>query len=211
MAKCEYHYCPNCDRSFRDEETCMDNAAEGMEMAAELIRKYKATQKADNAEIAKLRGERQELRNVIAELIAPVESIEEWNLWPSCAHPGCRNKACLSERSDLCHPHTMQKRLEAALQATTVDQFGKWISVEDHLPPEDVYVLVLHKGGWVPFMEVMALRRWMIDCGTVEEIVTGRAVEKRVLSWYPGGLPLCNSTHWMPLPGLPGALLPPTE
>ena len=55
-----------------------------------------------------------------------------------------------------------------------------WISVKDRLPEDEQPVLVL------------ACSRWM----DVLHYVAGKG-------WYPGGLPICNSTHWQPLPEPP--------
>lgn len=63
---------------------------------------------------------------------------------------------------------------------------GEWISVEDRLPDENIDVLVLAKSGW------MGVRFYRLDDGV------------HAWGWYPGGLPIGNSSHWMPLPDPPG-------
>ncbi len=68
-----------------------------------------------------------------------------------------------------------------------------WISVNDKLPPIGKEVLVLALGR----MQVMSLREnWGITSLNQQMHVTG-------VSWYPGGLPIENSSHWMPLPAPP--------
>ena len=60
-----------------------------------------------------------------------------------------------------------------------------WISVKDRLPKEDTDVLVYSKSG------NMSVLHYSPDDG------------KHAWGWYPGGLPICNSSHWMPLPTSP--------
>lgn len=55
-----------------------------------------------------------------------------------------------------------------------------WISVKESLPEEQHKVLVLDCSG---NMSV----RFLYNNG----------------GWYPGGLPICNSTYWKELPEIP--------
>jgi hypothetical protein len=60
-----------------------------------------------------------------------------------------------------------------------------WISVNDRLPETDKDVLVRHCGGK---LEVKHLPK---------------KEEGHSRAWYPGGLSIENSTHWMELPHPP--------
>jgi hypothetical protein len=62
---------------------------------------------------------------------------------------------------------------------------SEWISVDDRLPEEGRDVLVYAKGGW------MAVRHYRAPQGN------------SFSGWYPNGLPIENTTHWMPLPEPP--------
>ncbi len=57
----------------------------------------------------------------------------------------------------------------------------EWVSVKDRLPEADQKVLVFSGGQ---YFEV----KYYIP---------------RKDAWYPGGLPIGNSSHWMPLPDPP--------
>ena len=57
----------------------------------------------------------------------------------------------------------------------------EWISVWDALPRDQRSVLVISFSG------NMAIN-WY---------------NQESKAWYPGGLPLCNSSYWMPLPDKP--------
>lgn len=61
----------------------------------------------------------------------------------------------------------------------------QWISVKERLPSPGVDVLILAVSGW------MEIRSFTPDDGV------------HAWGWYPGGLPLASSTHWMPLPKPP--------
>lgn len=59
-----------------------------------------------------------------------------------------------------------------------------WISVKDRLPEPETYVLVHSYGGRYDVL---------------------RLLEDSKRGWYPGGLGLGWTTHWMPLPAPPEA------
>jgi hypothetical protein len=58
----------------------------------------------------------------------------------------------------------------------------KWVRVEDELPEPGVMVLVKRCSGG------MDIKYYLPPDGI------------HAWGWYPGGLPICNSSHWRPLP-----------
>jgi len=73
---------------------------------------------------------------------------------------------------------------------------NNWVLVNDRQPETGLPVLVYHHGD----IGVFSIREieWSRFNGVRWEKYTDKA-------WYPGGLPLCNSSHWMPLPDPPVA------
>ena len=61
---------------------------------------------------------------------------------------------------------------------------NEWISVTDRLPTPDKFVLVLARTGGM-------------------DVRYFNPGPDGVIGWYPDGLPLENSTHWMELPEPP--------
>ena len=61
----------------------------------------------------------------------------------------------------------------------------EWISVKDKLPEEDKNVLVRGTSGWIE------VKHYVIQRGDYAG------------GWYPGGCPISNTSHWMPLPAPP--------
>lgn len=66
----------------------------------------------------------------------------------------------------------------------------EWISVEDRLPEREREVLVLEDDGDMSVRYIPRYRggEYAGDCGR---------------SWYPGGLSVDFTTHWIPLPTPP--------
>ena len=60
----------------------------------------------------------------------------------------------------------------------------EWISVNDRLPTPDMDVLV-YTGRYYEVKHYVP------------------PMDNYCWGWYPGGLPIENSTHWMPLPKEP--------
>lgn len=67
-----------------------------------------------------------------------------------------------------------------------------WVSVKDRLPDMGVRCLVLCTSGW---MQVM----WRME--SIAHVVNGQKI--KTMYWYPGGIPVENTTHWMSLPEKP--------
>jgi len=67
---------------------------------------------------------------------------------------------------------------------------SKWISVDDRLPERGVDVLVLHETGDMNVRYIPLYR-------------DGQTHGDNGKSWYPGGMNVGWTTHWMALPELP--------
>lgn len=61
----------------------------------------------------------------------------------------------------------------------------EWISVENELPEPGVNVLVYS------LYDDMEIKHYVPPDGI------------HAWGWYPGGLPICNTSHWRPLPEPP--------
>ena len=60
---------------------------------------------------------------------------------------------------------------------------GEWVSIKDTLP--------------MPLVDVLVY--------ACSEYMTIRHYVPAAQAWYPGGLPIASSTHWMPLPEPPAS------
>ena len=73
---------------------------------------------------------------------------------------------------------------------------SEWISVKDRLPERDLDVLVLEK-RWTPYVGGTINMRY------IPRYIDGTCAGDDGMVWYPGGLAVNCTTHWMHIPDAP--------
>ena len=78
---------------------------------------------------------------------------------------------------------------------------SKWIKVTDRLPERGVDVLVMSNSGGACIKHIpmqMTAREKRLRGISDDTVVSGDGGKH----WYPGGLNIHDTSHWMPIPAL---------